>query len=521
GHTRWATHGRPSEENAHPHVESGVAVVHNGIIENYLSLKEELKKQGSVFKSETDTEVLAHLIAQQIKTGKGLEDSVTETLKQVKGSYAIVVISKDEPDKIIGARMECPLVVGLGEGEGFIASDIPAILNRTRRVIFLDDGEIVTVTKHEVQVKTIDGKEIKKTPREIDWSPVMAEKGGYRHFMLKEIFEQSRAVTDTFRGRISEETGNVILDDFKMEEKDLKAVERIYIIACGTSWHAGLVGKFLLEEFCRIPTEVDLGSEFRYRNPLVDKKTLVIAISQSGETLDTFAAIKEAKRKGARVISICNVIESSIARESGNVIYTHAGPEIGVASTKAFTTQLTALYLLALHLGIKLGNIKPDMAKKLIHELVKIPKKIDAILMDEPKIEAIAKRYFHLRDFLYLGRGINYPVALEGALKLKEISYIHAEGYPAGEMKHGPIALIDEDMPVVALAPKDVLYPKILGNIEEVKARGGRIIAVVNENDTEASKKADDVIIIPAACHHLTPILLTIPLQMLAYHIAV
>ncbi|MEK6600022.1 MAG: glutamine--fructose-6-phosphate transaminase (isomerizing), partial [Deltaproteobacteria bacterium] len=521
GHTRWATHGRPSEENAHPHVEAGIAVVHNGIIENYLSLKEALQKQGSVFKSETDTEVLAHLIAQQIKTGKGLEDSVRETLKQVKGSYAIVVISKDEPDKIIGARMECPLVVGLGEGEGFIASDIPAILNRTRRVIFLDDGEIVTVTRHEVQVKTIDGKEIKKTPREIDWSPVMAEKGGYRHFMLKEIFEQSRAVTDTFRGRISEETGNVILDDFKMEEKDLKAVERIYIIACGTSWHAGLVGKFLLEEFCRIPTEVDLGSEFRYRNPLADKKTLVIAISQSGETLDTFAAIKEAKRKGARVISICNVIESSIARESGNVIYTHAGPEIGVASTKAFTTQLTALYLLALHLGIKLGNIKPDMAKKLIHELVKIPKKIDAILMDEPKIEAIAKRYFNLRDFLYLGRGINYPVALEGALKLKEISYIHAEGYPAGEIKHGPIALIDEDMPVVALAPKDVLYPKILGNIEEVKARGGRIIAVVNENDSEASKKADEVITIPAASQHLTPILLTIPLQMLAYHIAV
>ncbi|MDP2682452.1 MAG: glutamine--fructose-6-phosphate transaminase (isomerizing) [Deltaproteobacteria bacterium] len=520
-HTRWATHGRPSEENAHPHVEAGIAVVHNGIIENYLSLKEALKKQGAVFKSETDTEILAHLISRQMKAGRGFEDSVTETLKQVKGSYAIVVISKDEPDKIIGARMECPLVVGLGEGEGFIASDIPAILNRTRRVIFLDDGEIVTVTRHEVQVKTIDGREIKKTPREIDWNPVMAEKGGYRHFMLKEIFEQSRAVTDTFRGRISEETGNVILDDFKMEEKDLKAVERIYIIACGTSWHAGLVGKFLLEEFCRIPTEVDLGSEFRYRNPLADKKTLVIAISQSGETLDTFAAIKEAKRKGARVISICNVIESSIARESGNVIYTHAGPEIGVASTKAFTTQLTALYLLALHLGIKLGNIKLDMAKGLIHELVKIPKKIDAILMDEPKIEAIAKRYFTFRDFLYLGRGINYPVALEGALKLKEISYIHAEGYPAGEMKHGPIALIDEDMPVVALAPKNVLYPKILGNIEEVKARGGRIIAVVNENDSEASKKADCVIIIPATSHHLTPILLTIPLQMLAYHIAV
>ena len=521
GHTRWATHGRPSEENAHPHIEAGVAVVHNGIIENYLPLKEALQKQGAVFKSETDTEVLAHLIAQQIKAGKGLEDSVRETLKQVKGAYAIVVLSKDEPDKIVGAKMECPLVVGIGDGEGFIASDIPAILNRTRQVIFLEDGEIVTVNKKEVQVKTIDGKEVKKTPREIDWSPVMAEKGGYRHFMLKEIFEQSRAVTDTFRGRISEETGNIILDGFTLSEKDLKAIERIYLVACGTSWHAATVGKFLLEEFCRIPAEVDLGSEFRYRNPLVDKKTLVIAISQSGETADTLAAIKEAKRKGAKILSICNVIESSIARESHHIIYTHAGPEIGVASTKAFTTQLTALYLLAIHLGIQLGKVKNDLAKELIQELVKLPKKIEIILSHEPEIEAIAKRYLHFRSFLYLGRGINYPVALEGALKLKEISYIHAEGYPAGEMKHGPIALIDEDMPVVVLAPKDATYPKILGNMEEVKARGGKIIAVVNEGDNEASQKADEIMTIPATSHHLSPILITIPLQILAYHIAV
>ncbi|MBI5874493.1 MAG: glutamine--fructose-6-phosphate transaminase (isomerizing) [Deltaproteobacteria bacterium] len=521
GHTRWATHGRPSEENAHPHIESGVAVVHNGIIENYLALKEELKKQGAVFKSETDTEILAHLISSQIKAGKGFEDSVREVLKQVKGSYAIVVISKDEPDKIIGARMECPLVVGLGDGEGFIASDIPAILSHTKKMIFLDDGEIVTITKNEIDIKTIDGKELRKTPKEIDWSPVMAEKGGYRHFMLKEIFEQPRAVADTFRGRISEEAGNIILDGFELTEKDLKAIERIYLIACGTSWHASLVGKFLIEEFTRIPSEVDLGSEFRYRNPLADKKTLVVAVSQSGETLDTMAAIKEAKRKGARVISICNVIESSIARESNNVIYTHAGPEIGVASTKAFTTQLTALYLLALNLGIKLGSIKADMARDLIQELVRLSKKIETILSHEPEIEAIAKRYFHFRDFLYLGRGINYPVALEGALKLKEISYIHAEGYPAGEMKHGPIALIDEDMPVVVLAPKDATYPKILGNMEEVKARGGKIIAIVNEGDNEAAKKADDVIAVPVASHHLSPILLTIPLQLLAYHIAV
>ncbi len=521
GHTRWATHGRPSEENAHPHIEGGVAVVHNGIIENYLPLKEALKKQGAVFKSETDTEVLAHLISHHMKTGKGLEYAVNETLKQVRGTYAIVVISEDEPDKVVGARMECPLVVGLGDGESFIASDIPAILNRTKKVIFLDDGEIVTVTKSEIEIKTIDGEEVKRVPREIDWSPVMAEKGGYRHFMLKEIFEQPRAVTDTFRGRISEETGNIILDGFTLTEKDLKAVERIYLVACGTSWHAALVGKFLIEEFCKIPSEVDLASEFRYRNPLADKKTLVIAISQSGETADTLAAVKEAKRKGARVISICNVIESSIARESHSVIYTHAGPEIGVASTKAFTTQLTALYLLALNIGIKLGNIKGDMAKELIQELVRLPKKIETVLSGEPKIEAIARKYFHFRDFLYLGRGINYPVALEGALKLKEISYIHAEGYTAGEMKHGPIALIDENMPVVVLAPKDSTYPKILGNIEEVKARGGRVIAVVNEGDNEASKKADEIITMPSASPHLSPILLTIPLQLLAYHIAV
>ncbi|MBI3752715.1 MAG: glutamine--fructose-6-phosphate transaminase (isomerizing) [Deltaproteobacteria bacterium] len=521
GHTRWATHGRPSEENAHPHVEAGVAVVHNGIIENYLALKEELKKQGAVFKSETDTEILAHLISRQMKAGKGFEDSVREVLKQVKGSYAIVVISADEPDKIIGARMECPLVVGLGDGEGFIASDIPAILSHTKKMIFLDDGEIVTITKNEIDIKTIDGKEVRKAPKEIDWSPVMAEKGGYRHFMLKEIFEQARAVTDTFRGRISEDTGNIMLDGFELADKDLKAIERIYLIACGTSWHASLVGKFLIEEFTRTPTEVDLGSEFRYRNPLADKTTLVVAVSQSGETLDTMAAIKEAKRKGAKVISICNVIESSIARESNNVIYTHAGPEIGVASTKAFTTQLTALYLLALNLGIKLGGIKADMAKELIQELVRLPKKIETILSHEPEIEAIAKKYFHFRDFLYLGRGINYPVALEGALKLKEISYIHAEGYPAGEMKHGPIALIDEDMPVVILAPKDATYPKMLGNMEEVKARGGKIIAIVSEGDSEAAKKADEAIIIPTASHHLSPILLTVPLQLLAYHIAV
>lgn len=521
GHTRWATHGRPSEENAHPHIEAGIAVVHNGIIENYLNLKEELKKQGARFKSETDTEILAHLISREIKKGKRFEIAVRETLKKVKGSYAIAVICKDEPDKVIGARMECPLIVGIGEDENFIASDIPAVLNKTRNIIFLEDGEMAIVSKDKVVVKTLEGKEIKKTPKIIDWSPVMAEKGGYRHFMLKEIFEQPNAVTDTFRGRVSKETGDILLDDFKITKNELNKIERIYIAACGTSWHAGLVGKFLIEEFCRIRTEVDLGSEFRYRDPIIDENTLVIAVSQSGETADTLAALREAKKKKAKIVSICNVMESSIARESDNVIYTHAGPEIGVASTKAFTTQLTAFYLLAIFLGQKLGKISKGNAKEMIQELVILPHKIEKLLTLESKIEAIAKKYFTFRDFLYLGRGINYPVALEGALKLKEISYIHAEGYPAGEMKHGPIALIDEDMPVVVLAPKDKTYPKMLGNIEEVKARGGRIIAIVNEGDEEASKKADEVISVPEASPFLMPILLTIPLQLLAYHIAV
>ncbi|MBI5286495.1 MAG: glutamine--fructose-6-phosphate transaminase (isomerizing), partial [Deltaproteobacteria bacterium] len=521
GHTRWATHGRPSEENAHPHVEDGVAIVHNGIIENYLAIKEALKKEGAVFKSETDTEIIAHLIAREMKIGKGMEGAVRDALKYVKGSYAVAVISGKEPDKVIGARMECPLVVGLGDGEGYLASDIPAILHRTRRMIFLEDGEMVVLTRDTIRITTLEGKEVRRLPKTIHWDPVMAEKGGYRHFMLKEIFEQPRAITDTFRGRVSEGAGDVTLDDLGLKEGWPKGIERIYLVACGTSWHAALVGKFLLEEIAKVPTEVDLGSEFRYRDPLVDKKTLIIAISQSGETADTLAAVREGKRKGAKVISICNVIESSITRESHGTIYTHAGPEIGVASTKAFITQLVALYLLSIYIGRELGLVSPDLGREMIQELVKIPKKVEDILHQEPQIDAIARAYFHHRDFLYLGRGINYPVALEGALKLKEISYIHAEGYPAGEMKHGPISLIDEDMPVVVLAPKDRTYPKILGNIEEVKARGGKVIALVSAGDKEASKKADEVISIPPAPHFLNPILFTIPLQLLAYHIAV
>jgi len=518
GHTRWATHGRPTELNAHPHVEGGVAVVHNGIIENYLKLKEELVREGSEFKSETDTEILSHLICRETKKGKSLVEAVRSAVKHVKGTYSLAVVSEHEPDKIVGARMECPMILGVGENEFIISSDIPAILNITRRAIFLNDGEIAVLTKDGAELTDFDGNPVRREPTTINWSPMMAEKGGYRHFMLKEIFEQPRAITDTFRGIITEESGEVFLNNFKIPISEIK---KIYIIACGTSWHAGLVGKTLLEEFFAVPTEVDLASEFRYRNPLIDKNTLVMAISQSGETADTLAAIKEVKRRGAWTLSICNVMESSLTREAHWSFMTHAGPEIGVASTKAFTTQLTALYLIAIHFGRVSGMLDEQTGKALIHALVTLPKKIERLLDDADRIEVIAKKYFHLRDFIYLGRGMNFPIALEGALKLKEISYIHAEGYAAGEMKHGPIALIDENMPVVAIAPKDPSYPKMLGNIEEVKARGGRIIALVNDDDSEASQNADDIITVPSASVHLTPILMSVPLQLLAYHVAV
>ncbi len=518
GHTRWATHGRPSEQNAHPHLEGGVAVVHNGIIENYLVLKDELKAAGATFKSETDTEILSHLIERASAEGLSLADAVRSAVKRIKGTFALLALSQKEPGTIIGARLECPMIVGIGENETIISSDIPAILEVTRSAIFLHDGDIVSITGGVTEITDFEGNPVERKPTTINWSPVMAEKGGYRHFMLKEIFEQPRAVTDTFRGQIVEEKGEVFFDGF---EVDLTKVERIYILACGTSWHAALTGKYIFEEFCCIPTEVDLASEFRYRNPLVGPTTLVIAISQSGETADTLAAVKEAKRKGASVISICNVMESSLTRETDWTFMTHAGPEIGVASTKAFTTQLTALYLLAVYFGRTIGTLGEERSKELIHELIKLPKKIETILDSEDHIEALARRYFHYRDFIYIGRGINFPIALEGALKLKEISYIHAEGYAAGEMKHGPIALIDEDMPVVALAPMDGTYAKMLGNIEEVHARLGSIIAIVTEGDTEASSRADDLITVPVTSVHLTPILFSIPLQILAYHIAV
>jgi glucosamine--fructose-6-phosphate aminotransferase (isomerizing) len=518
GHTRWATHGRPSEVNAHPHVKGAVAVVHNGIIENYLELRSELKATGSVFSSETDTEIFAHLIDAGVQNGLKLEAAVAAATKRVRGSYALAVVSSTEPGKIVGARMECPLVVGAGKGETLIASDVLAVLDSTRQVVFLEDGDVVVATKDGYFVVDHDNKPIARKEKHIDWSPAMAEKGGFRHFMLKEIFEQPRAVTDTMRGAVVTGTGDVALNGFSMP---LGEIKRIYMIACGTSWHASLVGKFYLEEMTRIPTEVDLASEFRYRDPLVGKDSLVIAISQSGETADTLAAVAEARRRGAKVIAVCNVLESSLTREADFSFMTHAGPEIGVASTKAFTTQLVSLYLIALHMGRRIGAVDEAKGRELIRDLMGLPKCLERALGAEPEVEKLAKKYFHHRDFLYLGRSLNYPIALEGALKLKEISYIHAEGYPAGEMKHGPIALIDEEMPVVVLAPSDRSYGKILSNMEEVKARGGIVIAVVEEGDTEASGRADDSLTVPRTTRLLSPIVITVPLQLLAYHMAV
>jgi glucosamine--fructose-6-phosphate aminotransferase (isomerizing) len=521
GHTRWATHGRPSEINAHPHQAGGVVVVHNGIIENYLQLRSELRSAGHVFKSETDTEVISHLIEERRKLGSSFEKAVREALLLLKGAYALCIVCQDEPELLIAAKLGSPMVVGLGEGEFFVASDIPAILSHTRSMIFMEDGEMVVFKGGEVFFSTIAGAPLQKTPRYIDWSAHMAEKGGYRHFMLKEIFEQPRAVRDTIAGRIREESGDVYLEDLSLTDCELLSLQRISIIACGTSWHAALVGKFLIEEECRVPVEVDIASEFRYRNPVIDAGVLVILISQSGETADTLAAMRESRRRGAKCVAICNVVDSSIAREADGVIYTHAGPEIGVASTKAFVTQLIALYLLTIRLGRARGHMGCEQGRKLIASIVRLPALMEETLKLNDQVEKIARNFMTSRDFLYLGRGINYPIALEGALKLKEISYIHAEGYPAGEMKHGPIALIDEQMPVVVLVPKGANYQKVCSNMEEVIARGGRVIAVCSEGDTEVRGKVEVALEIPTDGDEVTPIILAIPMQLLAYHIAV
>ncbi len=523
GHTRWATHGRPTEENAHPHRDcSGtLVVVHNGIIENYKDLKRDLAAQGHAFKTETDTEVIAHLI-EEVRKGSGMsfEDAVRRAVPRLSGSYAFCAVSANDPMKIVAARNGPPLVVGLGKDEYFVASDIPAILHHTRDVFFLDDREISVITESGVVTTDQQGRPVNKKTQRITWDPIMAEKAGFKHFMLKEIYEQPRAIRDTLLGRVSQESGQIFLDEMEITDEEFRACRKLHLVACGTSWHAALVGKFLIERLARLPVEVDFASEFRYRNPILEKDHLVEVISQSGETADTLAAQREARARGLKTIAVCNVVGSMITREAQGVIYTHAGPEIGVASTKAFTAQIAALFLQALHLGLLRGTLTRDESKEHIKGLLHLPTQIEQVLAKDAEIEEIAKDYFRAPDFLYLGRGLNYPIALEGALKLKEISYIHAEGYPAGEMKHGPIALIDRNLPVVALVFGDTLYEKMMANIEEARARDGAIIAVTDEGNTEVPRRADRTITVPRASDLLTPILAVIPLQLLAYHIA-
>jgi len=529
GHTRWATHGRPTEENAHPHRDctGRIVVVHNGIIENYLELKQELQGKGHRFVTETDTEIVAHLVEQELRelpAGAGLECATRRALARLRGTFALVLLSADEPHKIVAVRNGPPLVVGIGEGEYFVASDIPAILAHTRDVVFLADEEMAVLTKDGVAFTTFAGTALDRRTQRVLWDPIQAEKAGYKHFMLKEIFEQPQAVRDTVLGRVSLDTARIFLEEMTLSEAELAEVASVSIIACGTSWHAGLVGKYLIEALARLPVETDYGSEYRYRNPIVGPKTLAVVITQSGETADTLAALREARQKGARAVAICNVVGSMATRESDGTVYTHAGPEIGVASTKAFTSQLVALYLLALHLARVRGTIDETGARGHIEQLLQLPTLIDQALRVSALIDEIARRFYNRTDFLYLGRGINYPIALEGALKLKEISYIHAEGYPAGEMKHGPIALIDERMPVVAIATRDHVFEKMLSNIQEVKARGGSVIALTTGRDEMVEKLLEEndwIISLPEAPPLLTPVLAVVPLQLLAYHIAV
>ncbi|HWY02806.1 MAG TPA: glutamine--fructose-6-phosphate transaminase (isomerizing) [Candidatus Acidoferrum sp.] len=535
GHTRWATHGRPTEENAHPHRDctGKIVVVHNGIVENYLSLKKRLMEEGHKFTTETDTEIIAHLIEKYSgNPGRGdhrsLEDAVRQTVKQLTGVFALAVISTDEPNKIVAARNGPPAVIGLGNDEYFVASDVTAILYHTRDIFFLADGDMAIVTADGVELTDFDGKPVVRQVQHIMWDPILAEKGGFKHFMLKEIYEQPRAVRDTTLGRVSQETGHIFLEEMEIAEAEFRAARKINIIACGTSWHAGQAGKFMIETLARVPVEVDYASEWRYRNPIVDSQTITLVISQSGETADTIAAQREAKARGSKTLAICNVVGSMITREAQGTIYTHAGPEIGVASTKAFTGQLTALYIFAMYLGQVRGVMSAEQAQAAMLELTRIPAKLETILTHDEACDELAKRYQKVHDFLFLGRGIHYPIALEGALKLKEISYIHAEGYPAGEMKHGPNALIDENLPVVVIATRDVnnpgsvlRYEKTISNLKEVKARSGVVIALATEGDEEIKESADHILYVPAAPEELSPILEIVPLQLLAYHIAV
>ncbi len=524
GHTRWATHGRPSEENAHPHTdcEGGLVVVHNGILENYLDLKERLRAAGHTFRSQTDTEVLAHLIEHHLKSTGRLEAAVRAALREVTGSYAVGVVSRAAPDRLIAAKQGAgSVVVGLGRGEMFIASDIPAILAHTRDVVILEDNDMAVVTAHGVELTTVEGDPVQREPVKILWDPIMAEKGGYRHFMLKEIYEQPRAITDTFRGRIAPETGSVILPDVSLDPSTVKAIQRVVLVACGTAWHAATLTRMMIERLAGIPAEVDLASEFRYRDAIVGPETLVIAVSQSGETADTIGAVKAARLKGCPILAVTNVVGSALAREATGVLQMHAGPEIGVASTKAFSTMIVAGYLLGLWLGRQRGALTAEDVKKHIQDLVEIPRLVEKTLELDQSIAALARHLSHATDFLYLGRGVQFPIALEGALKLKEISYIHAEGYAGGEMKHGPIALIADGLPVVALVPRDSSYERMLGNMEEVRARDGLLIAVCHPGDRAVASKAQHVIEVPPCAELLAPLLTVIPLQLLAYHVAV
>ena len=535
GHTRWATHGRPTEENAHPHRDctGKIVVVHNGIVENYLSLKKTLIGEGHKFATETDTEIIAHLVEKySIDRGsirrRPLEEAVRQAVKELTGVFALAVISSEEPNKIVAARNGPPAVIGLGNDEYFVASDVPAILYHTREIFFLADGDLAVVTPNGVQLSDFHGRPIERQVQHVTWDPIMAEKGGFKHFMLKEIYDQPATVRDTTLGRVSQDTGHIFLDQIEISEAEFRAANKINIIACGTSWHAGLAGKFMIEALARMPVEVDYASEWRYRNPILDSGTITLVISQSGETADTIAAQREAKARGSKTLAICNVVGSMITREAAGTIYTHAGPEIGVASTKAFAGQLTALYIFAMYLAQVRGTVRDERARACMQELMQIPAKVEQILTHDEACDELAKKYQKVHDFLFLGRGIHYPIALEGALKLKEISYIHAEGYPAGEMKHGPNALIDENLPVVVIATRDcgspgslVRYEKTISNLKEVKARSGVVIALATEGDDEIKESADHVLYVPHAPEELSPILEIVPLQLLAYHIAV
>jgi glucosamine--fructose-6-phosphate aminotransferase (isomerizing) len=522
GHTRWATHGRPSDENAHPHAFQGVAVVHNGIVENHLQLRAELTRAGHAFSSETDTEIIAHLVADALAAGApDLVGAVRVALGRVRGTYAIAVVAENRPGEVVAAKNASPLVIGYGVGENFLASDVPAILEHTREVVYLEEGELAVLTPGGVTITTLAGERVERAPRRIDWSAVAAEKDGHKHFMHKEIHEQPRAVSDTLRGRISLEQGDVLLDGVALDEAWVRGLDRITIVACGTSWHAGLAGRLMIEALARLPVEVELASEFRNRDPLVGPRVMTLAISQSGETADTLAAVKVARARGSRAFAICNVVGAAIPREcDGGTLFTRAGPEIGVASTKAFTTQLAALFLLAVKLGRLRGTLSVEQAREQLEALRHLPKLMEQVVHSEAAVLPVARKCATARDVLFLGRGFQYPVALEGALKLKEISYIHAEGYAAGEMKHGPIALIDEQLPVVVLATREPAYEKTLGNMEEVRARGGQVIAVVSEGDVHAASLAQLSLAVPEITPLLAPLLTIIPLQFLAYHVA-